>query len=379
MTDSKEFQCIIEKIFVDLEKVHHTNKSNHTHFHLEKDSQTEIRQIIKDHTDKKNDSYQKRVISEIFENGPLEKILDDSSITEILINQHNSIWYEKNGKFLKLDDHFATKNTYHNFVQRICQSMGAKFDLNQPHTNGKWKNFRVHIIAPPLAKEIHLSMRNHSKNLWSLESLQRTGWCNKNGRNILLDIVSSEKNILVVGVTGSGKTSVLGALLKETHPEERVIIIEDVSEICSPNNLSIKLLTREDLNHRMKNYTLNDLIKQSLRMRPKRLVMGELRGGEAKDLLLMLSSGHKGSMATLHASSEKEALLRLEILIQMGAPQWSLNTIRHLIKISLDAVVLVGLSKGQRKLQSISKISSLEQHGLILEKIYTENSTENNE
>jgi pilus assembly protein CpaF len=173
----------------------------------------------------------------------------------------------------------------------------------------------------------------------------------------------------LIGPTGSGKTAVLNACLAEISKDERVVILEDTDELRCANPLSTKLLSRWDSQKILSEVTLSDLVRLSLRLRPDRLVMGEVRGPEAKDLLMALSTGHRGSLATLHAETAQQALLRLEMLIQLGAPQWSLQAVRQLIHLSLDVIVVLKMEGRRRRLHGMWRLSSLETFGFTLEPI----------
>jgi pilus assembly protein CpaF len=204
--------------------------------------------------------------------------------------------------------------------------------------------------------------------------LVEVGWCAPEQSALLQDLLARRQTVLVVGPTGSGKTSVLGACLKELPAQERVVILEDTDELPLPNSASTKLLTRAQASPTLPDVSLTDLVKQSLRMRPFRLAIGEVRGAEAKDLLLALATGHEGSWGTLHASDPRQALLRLEMLIQMGAPQWSLQAIRQLMQLSLNAIVVCGNKNGHRFLEGIYRVAALESVGLLLEPLYARTS-----
>ena len=195
-------------------------------------------------------------------------------------------------------------------------------------------------------------------------------WASSDDMAVLRRLLGERANLLVAGPTGTGKTSLLSALLAELPREERVVIVEDTDEIRVPNEASTKLLTRIDAQRNIAQ-SLNKrrwFAKKLARMRPQRLVVGEVRGNEAKDLLLALSTGHSGSFGSIHASSARQALLRLEMLVQMGAPDWSLETIRQLIYLSLHALIVVKLESGTRRLDGVYRISTLEKCGFLLEK-----------
>jgi pilus assembly protein CpaF len=199
-----------------------------------------------------------------------------------------------------------------------------------------------------------------------LDDLQKTSWCTESELKKIKQLVRDKRNILVVGATGSGKTTLLNSLTLETS-EDRCVYIEDTAELVINSTLSTRLLTRFDANGILPNIDQTDLVKQSLRMRPDRLILGEVRGAEAKDLLLALSTGHHGSMSSIHAGSAQEALMRLEMLVLMGAPEWNLYTIRRLIQMTVQSIIVTEKAHKQWKLKSINTIASLEEFGFTVE------------
>lgn len=311
-----------------------------------------------------------RIEQEFFGFGPICPLAEDSSIQEIIINGPREIWYERLGTFNKLEDSFLSEHTFKNFVDRLCAAAAIKIDLVHPFADGRWLDFRVHLACAPLTHcPFHVTLRRLNENPWTLPQLVEAGWSSREQARLLRDLILERKNLLFIGPTGCGKTTVLGACLKELSEAERVVILEDTDELPRPNSASTKLLTRARDCAALPEVTLTDLVRQSLRMRPFRIVMGEVRGGEAKDLLLALATGHSGSLGTLHASEARQALLRLEMLVQLGAPQWSLQAIRQLIQLSVEALVVCGYENGHRCLKGIFKVAALEAFGFLLEPI----------
>src|SRR5690606_28842673 len=220
-------------------------------------------------------------------------------------------------------------------------------------------------------KDYNLSIRKHRSKQWTTDELVLNNSITEAQLRFVQIAIKERKNFLVVGATGTGKTTFLNCCLSLISQNERIIIIEDTPELLVPNSLSSKLLTRKDSQGLLTPIELTDLIKESLRMRPDRLVLGEVRGPEAKDLLLALSTGHEGSIGTLHAVSAQEALIRLEMLIQLGAPQWNLDAIRRLIYFSLDYIICLERDQtGRRSVNSIYKLSGLESFGFLIEKAH---------
>lgn len=302
---------------------------------------------------------------------PLDFLLADPLVTEIIVNSFDCIWYEKFGKLNMHEQQFESQLIYDNFIDWLTIEAKIQINSEQLFANGHWRSFRVHLCHGDTNGKSHLlALRRLQPQSWSLGTLAEKRFCSSASLDTLRSLVSTKKNVLIVGGTGSGKTTVLNALLNEIQPDERCVLLEDTNELVIPNRASTKILTRPALRNILEEITLADLLKQSLRMRPDRLIIGEVRGGEAKDLMMALATGHAGSMGTLHAATAQEALLRLEFLVQTGAPQWSSEMIRRLIHLSLQAVIVVGKNQnGERVLKNIIQIAGLEETGFLLESL----------
>ncbi len=330
-----------------------------------------VREIIHHVCSKVNPEVLNRIEDDFFRAGPLETLLHDREITEIIVNGPNSIWFEKAGRLIRHDDIFLSDLNYRNFIARLGREAGIHASLDCPFGDGHWRESRVHLVLPPASKHhAVISIRRHPKTAWTFDRLAERGWAPPSAIETIRRLIDERANILVVGGTGTGKTSVLGACLTTLVDNERVLLIEDVDELPVPNDISGKLLTRRDANGVLREIDQAELVRQALRMRPDRIVMGEIRGGEAKDLLMAFATGHTGCMGTLHADSARQALLRLEMLVQIGAPQWSLHTVRRLIQLSIQAIIVVGRSEdGGRRLCGIHRLVSLEDSGFLLENL----------
>lgn len=310
-----------------------------------------------------------RIQNELSSCGPLCELLENEQITEILVNTPDSIWFEINGRLHRHTDSFFSELSFRNCLDRMCHEAEAYITTEHPTADGSFREFRFSLVGAELTHEFpHFSLRRHPKNPWTFQRLQQNNWCTESHLLFFGKLIEERKNFLVIGATGVGKTSVLNSFLNLLPENERVVVIEDTSEIVLPNGASTKLLTREDPQGVLPNVDQGQLVKRSLRLRPDRLVMGEIRGAEAKDFLMSLATGHAGSFGTLHAQDAGQALIRLEMLIQMGAPQWSLSAIRRLIQLSLDYVIVAGKnSLGQRTFKGAYRICSLEEHGFLIE------------
>ena len=328
-----------------------------------------IARIIKENSSPEN---QPRILSEFCGYGPLDQALGRRQITEIIINSRDHIFYEEKGAMRLLPDRFLSDITFKNIIEKISAEARLTVNLKKPFAEGRWGDFRIHIIRPPLIKkDFHVSLRKHPLSVWTLQKLIEANWAPEAAAGILRKLVKDRLNFLIVGPTSAGKTSVLNACLQEAEPNERIITIEDADEITLPNALSLKLLTQTAPESPLAFVGQEELVRQSLRLRPDRLVMGEARGGETKDLLLALASGHRGSIGTLHGSGHRQALWKLETLIQMGAPQWQSGTVQRLIFSSLQAIVVLDKRSGFRFLRGIYKISAYEASaGFLFEPLY---------
>lgn len=318
--------------------------------------------------------YHSRLTAEFFSLGPIEKLIQDTNISEIIINGKDHIFYEQKGNLHTLQDTFLSDLTFQNFIHRVLEEAGVLLNLKQPFADGNWRGWRIHIARQPVVNvNFHLSLRKHPNNPWNLPRLKDQGWAPEKAISLIEKILQEKNNILIVGPTSSGKTSVLNACLQCLPPNERIIAIEDSSELKLPNPASTKLLTRTNSNspNTLLNIDQSELVRQSLRMRPDRIIMGEARGTEAKDLLMALATGHSGSLGTIHAKDHKQALWRLEMLVQMGAPSWDTHTIRQMIVLSIEYLVVLGRYRGERKLMGIYKLSGVEKTGFLFEPLFT--------
>ena len=362
----------VKKIALEIEDSVKNNLDRKLHFRSESKSiDSELNHAISQQENKLLPQQYCRLWNEYFAQGPLTECFQDPQVTEILINQFDHIWVEKQGTLKPLEDGFFSVWSFSRFIHDFTEKSGVQFNLEHPFSAGSFLGFRFQICSFISGKDqLLLSFRRKPNHNFDLNKLLELQWASQKQIDFLKNAFWSHKNILIIGTTGVGKTTVIDSILQLAKPNERILILEDTDELTPPNPLSAKLMTRVDPQNILREITLSDLIRQSLRLRPDRLIVGEVRSQEAKDLLLALSTGHAGSFCTLHASSAQQALLRLEMLVQMGAPQWSLDTIRKLIFMSIQLIVTVGRdSAGNRKLIALHELSSLENPGIILEEV----------
>ena len=309
-----------------------------------------LSEIVTAHSSEQN---KQRILEEFSGFGPLGPLLLDNNINEIIINGKDHIFYETQGCMKRLEDSFLSQITFYHIIEKISAEAGITVNVRKPYCEGRWRDFRVFVLRSPLVTtDFQLCMRKQSKQLWTFERLGSL-WAPPEAYALLQSFIQDKKNFLIIGPTSAGKTSVLNACLQEIDPYERVISIEDTDEIVLSNAVSTKLLTQKNAESLDLLIDQQDLVKQSLRLRPDRIVMGEVRGPEAKDLLLALATGHRGSIGTLHAKDHKQALWKLETLAQMGAAQWQTSTVQRLIFSSLQALVVLDKKDSVRRLKGL--------------------------
>lgn len=324
--------------------------------------------LVTESTKSISSEMQIRLLAELEGYGPLDFLITQN-IQEIIINSAEEIWVEQDGAVKKHADRFLSPYSFQNVVDKILHEAQTVLSMENPFAQSTWKGFRLQAVSRFITKTNDiLCLRKMEPSKWTLAQLIDLGFLNEVLAAEVKKLITDRKNILIVGSTGSGKTSFLNACLHHLPKNERCVLIEDTDELKVPNPSSIKLVSKKDPNGIYKEINLHDLLKTSLRLRPDRIIVGEVRSVEAKDLLLAISSGHNGSLSTIHANSSKQALIRLEMLIQMGAPFWSIQAIRTLIKLSLDTIIVVEKTpNGKRRIKEISQLSSLEDTGFLLD------------
>lgn len=338
------------------------SQENHLEFN------DKIKALLSEKTQALSPSLKKRVEEEFLGFGPLEELLADENISEILLQKDSPIGYEKEGRLSISNEVFYAQNSFERIFQLLLEKANMELSVEHPFGQGRWGSFRIHASIPPVCRKPSLTLRRLGHLQHCLSDFLENGTLNERQCHLLKKLIQERRNISFIGPTGCGKTSLLNACLQEIESQQRIIILEDTDELNSPNPMSLKLLTRTNSKTENQDIDLGDLVCQSLRMRPDRLVMGEIRGAEAKDLLMALSTGHAGSFFTLHADNEKQAMIRLEMLVQLGAPQWSLDAIRKLISLSLDYLVILERNP-KRQIQGIHRLCGIESFGFLLEEV----------
>ena len=306
--------------------------------------------------------------------GHLDIILKDDEITEVMINSFDEVFVEKNGKVEKLNVKFEDTKKLGDIVQRIVGRAGREVNQSNPIVDTRLPDgSRVNVVLPPIAlKGPTVTIRKFSKKPMTVEQLIKYGSINKEIADKLETLVRVKYNIFISGGTGSGKTTFLNAMSNFIPRNERIITIEDSAELQISNieNL-VRLETRNANTSGAGEITIRDLIKSSLRMRPERIVVGEVRGAEAIDMLQAMNTGHDGSLSTGHANSTKDMLSRLETMVLMGASGLPLEAIRNQIASAIDIIIhLSRLRDHSRKVVEIVEVVGMKDGEIELNTLY---------
>ncbi len=295
--------------------------------------------------------------------GPLEPLLARDDIADIMVNGAFKTYIEVDGKVRSSSVRFRDNAQLMNVCQRIVSQVGRRVDEASPICDARLPDgSRVNVIAPPLSIDgPSLTIRKFKKDKLTLDQLVNFGTITPEGATILQIVGRSRCNVLISGGTGSGKTTLLNCLTRYIETDERVITCEDAAELQLQQPHVVRLETRPPNIEGEGEITMRDLVKNCLRMRPERIIVGEVRGPEAFDLLQAMNTGHDGSMGTLHANSPREALSRLESMITMGGFQLPSKTIRDMISASIDVVVQAArLRDGSRRITHITEVVGTE-------------------
>ncbi len=295
--------------------------------------------------------------------GPLEPLLADDTISDILVNGPQQVYVERRGKLELTDVHFRDNAHVMNIATRIVSRIGRRIDESSPLADARLEDgSRVNIIAPPLAIDgASISIRKFSKKSITLESMAQARNMSPQ-MSVVLQICGRAKlNILISGGTGSGKTTLLNALSRMIDQGERVVTIEDAAELQLQQPHVVRLETRPPNLEQKGEISMRDLVKNALRMRPDRIILGEVRGAEALDMLQAMNTGHEGSMCTLHANRPREALTRLENMVSMATATLPSKAVRSQISEAIDVIVQVSrMRDGVRRVTSIMEVVGIE-------------------
>jgi pilus assembly protein CpaF len=303
------------------------------------------------------------VMDETFGLGPLEVLLKDPTISDILINRYDKIYVERRGRLERVDVRFRDNAHLRQIIDRIVALVGRRVDETSPMVDARLADgSRVNAIIPPLALDgPAMSIRRFGSKPLQLEDLIRHGAFPPAVMDFLSAAVQARCNVLISGGTGSGKTTLLNCLSRYVPPDERVVTIEDAAELQLQQPHVVRLETRPANIEGRGEVSQRDLVKNCLRMRPDRIIIGEVRGGEALDMLQAMNTGHEGSMTTVHANNTRDALARLEVMIAMAGYDIPIRALRHQIASAIQIVIQAQrLTGGKRKVTKVMEITGLE-------------------
>jgi pilus assembly protein CpaF len=305
--------------------------------------------------------------------GPLEPLLRDDSVTDIMVNGPNQIYVERRGKLELTDARFRDNQHVMNVAQRIVTRVGRRVDETCPVCDARLDDgSRVNIIAPPLAIDgCSISIRKFSKKTITLDVMARQGNVSENVARVLKIAAACRLNIVISGGTGSGKTTLLNAMSQLIDPGERVVTIEDAAELQMQQPHVVRLETRPPNLEGQGEVTMRDLVKNALRMRPDRIICGEVRGAEALDMLQAMNTGHDGSMCTLHANSPREAITRIENMVGMAA-NLPPKAVRTQIVGAVHLVLQVSrMRDGIRRITHLTEVVGMEGEIVTMQDLFT--------
>ena len=316
----------------------------------------------------------RQIEDEVMGLGPLEPLLADPAVADILVNGPHAVYVERAGKLQRTEVTFHDDAHLLNIIDRIVSKVGRRIDESVPMVDARLKDgSRINAIIPPLALDGPvLSIRRFGKDALTMSDLVRLGSFNESIANVLKAIVLARLNVMISGGTGSGKTTLLNVMSSFIPENERIITIEDSAELQLRQPHVVRLETRQVNVEGRGQITQRDLVRNSLRMRPDRIVVGEVRGAEALDMLQAMNTGHDGSLTTVHANSSRDALSRIETMVAMSGVQFPIAALRSQIAAAIDVIIHVERHEdGRRRVTSIQEINGMEGEMVTMSEIFT--------
>jgi pilus assembly protein CpaF len=319
------------------------------------------------------DKIEREIFNEALRLGPLEELLADDTVTEIMVNGPRRVYIERNGKLQLSGMQFMDDESVMAIIERIVSPIGRRIDESQPYVDARLPDgSRVNAIIPPLSLSgPTITIRKFAKKTLTVEDFIRFGTWNLNAAEFMRACVLMRKNIIVAGGTGSGKTTLLNLLSGFIPEDERIVTVEDAAELRLVQPHVVRLEARPPNIEGKGAVTIRDLVKNCLRMRPDRIIVGECRGGEALDMLQAMNTGHDGSLTTVHANSSRDVIARLETMVLMSGMELPSKAIREQIASAVDIIVQESrLSDGSRKIVAISEVVGMEGQQIVMQDIF---------
>ncbi len=315
----------------------------------------------------------KEVGNELFGFGPIQKLLEDKDVSEVMVNGPTNVYVEKDGKLTKTSVKFEDNDHVRRIIERIIAPLGRRIDEDSPTVDARLPDgSRVNAIIPPVAIDgPSITIRKFSEDRLTVANLIEFGSLTKNMAEFLRACVAARLNIIISGGTGSGKTTLLNVLSGFIPASERIVTLEDAAELQLQQDHVVRLETKTPNADGRGEITIRHLVKNSLRMRPDRIIVGEVRGGEALDMLQAMNTGHDGSLATVHSNSPRDAVSRLETLVLMAGMDLPINVVRQQVASAVDLIVQqTRLSDGSRKVIAVSEVAGMEGDTIVLSDIF---------
>jgi pilus assembly protein CpaF len=313
------------------------------------------------------------IADDILGHGPLESPLADESVTEIMINGPHDIWVERQGRLHQTSIRFTDESHLRRIINKIVAQIGRRVDESSPMVDARLPDgSRVNAVLPPLSLSGPLvTIRKFGNKRWGLDDLIRLGTLNRETVDFVGQCVAAELNVLISGGTGSGKTTLLNAMSTAIPNDDRIITIEDAAELRLNQRHVLRLEARPKNIEGEGEIPIRELVRNSLRMRPDRIIVGEVRGAEALDMLQAMNTGHDGSLCTLHANSPRDALARIETMVLMAGYDLPVRAIRQQVASALDLIVhLERLQDGSRRVTAITEVQRMESDVITLQDIF---------
>jgi pilus assembly protein CpaF len=362
---------VIQELDIDFNEISDKNETlkEEINYIIDKNIEEESLNI----TNNQKVKIKEELLNEIIGFGPITSLLQDNSITEIMVNGPSHVYIEQNGKLVLTDAKFKDNNHVLHVIKKIVEPIGRRIDESSPMVDARLPNgSRVNAIISPLAIDgPSITIRKFAEDPFKVDDLINFGTFNSKMAELLKNCVEGRLNVVVSGGTGSGKTTTLNVLSSFIPDEERIVTIEDAAELQLSQTHVVRLETRPANIEGKGEITIRDLVKNSLRMRPDRIIVGEVRSGETLDMLQAMNTGHDGSLTTGHANSPRDMLSRLETMVLMSGMNLPIKAIRDQISSAIDVIIQQSrLMDGSRKITHITEVQGMEGEVIILQDIF---------